>query len=118
MMHLFGSPLEGSLLTLATNIRLGWKILPRTNTPAYLKYLLITAVKCFISSAPRVYVFKLFSSSHAVQQNKLECLSVPSVFLIKWSLLGQSMLLPTYRPYPKMLELPGKNLPVLNTTAY
>jgi len=80
------SPLEGSFLTLPTNIRLGWKILPGTNTLAYLKKLLIMGVKCFISSSPGVYVLKLFSSSHAIQ-NKLECLPVPSVFLIKWSLL-------------------------------
>jgi len=31
------------------NIRLGWKGLPRTNTPAYYKHLYITAIKSFIT---------------------------------------------------------------------
>ncbi len=33
--HLSGAPLQGRPLALPTNIRLGWKSLQRTNTPAY-----------------------------------------------------------------------------------
>ena len=43
---------KGRLLTLLSNIRLGWKGLPRTNTLAYYENPLITAVKSFIVQAP------------------------------------------------------------------
>jgi hypothetical protein len=33
--HLSGAPLLGSLLALTTNITVGWKSLPETNTLAY-----------------------------------------------------------------------------------
>jgi len=33
-----GTPLQSRLLALPTNIRLGWKGFPRTNTIAYYKY--------------------------------------------------------------------------------
>jgi len=33
--NLSGAPLKGRLLALPTNIRLGWRGLPQTNTPAY-----------------------------------------------------------------------------------
>jgi hypothetical protein len=33
--HLSSAPLKGRPLALTTNIRLGWKGLPGTNTPAY-----------------------------------------------------------------------------------
>ncbi len=49
--HLSGAPLKGRLLALSTNIRLGWKGLTETNTPAYYENLLITAVKSFIVQA-------------------------------------------------------------------
>jgi hypothetical protein len=37
--HLSGAPLWGRLLASTTNMRLGWKSLPRTNTLAYYKNL-------------------------------------------------------------------------------
>ena len=40
------------------NIRLGWKGLPGTNTPAYYEHYKIRAVKCFITSSS--YSIKLF----------------------------------------------------------
>ncbi len=46
-----GAPLEGRLLASPTNIRLGWKSLPETNSLAYYEYPLITAVK-FYSTDP------------------------------------------------------------------
>jgi hypothetical protein len=38
----------------STNIRLGWKGVPGTNTLAYYKNLYLTAVKSFITLAPGV----------------------------------------------------------------
>ncbi len=51
-----GAPLLGRLLASPTNVRLGWKGLPRTNTLAYYKNLTITAVKSFIVLAPGINV--------------------------------------------------------------
>jgi hypothetical protein len=42
---LSGATLYGKLLALFTNVRLGWKRLPRTNTPAYYENSLITDKK-------------------------------------------------------------------------
>ncbi len=50
MKHLSGA----TLLALPTNIRLGWKGLPGTNTPAFYKNLQIMAVKSFTVQAPDV----------------------------------------------------------------
>ncbi len=47
-------PLYGRLLVSPTNIRLGWKSLPGTNTLASYKNPYITAVKSFITLAPGV----------------------------------------------------------------
>ncbi len=48
--HLSGAPLQSNLLALREYIRLGWKGLPGTNTPAYYKDLQILDIKGFISS--------------------------------------------------------------------
>jgi hypothetical protein len=53
--HLSVATLWGRLLASPTNIRLGWKGMPGTNTLAYYKNLQITAVKSFISSGPWCY---------------------------------------------------------------
>jgi len=60
----------GKLLSLPTNIRLGCKGLPKTNTLAYLEYSLFTEVKSFITFSRlqnilklkiiRISLFKLF----------------------------------------------------------
>ncbi len=47
-----GLPEWSTFLALIQNIRLGWKDLPGTNTLAYYKNPLITAVKSFIVQAP------------------------------------------------------------------
>ncbi len=47
-----GAPLWGRLLTLPTNTRLGWKVLPGTNTLAYYGNPQITAVISFKIQAP------------------------------------------------------------------
>jgi hypothetical protein len=52
--QLSGAPLKGMLLASPTNIRLGWKGLPGTNTLAYYENPLIMTVKSFIVQAPRV----------------------------------------------------------------
>ncbi len=62
MKCLSGAPLYGKLLALPTNVRLGWKSLPRTNTLAYYKSLEITAVKSFITLAPGQNITKLFTA--------------------------------------------------------
>jgi hypothetical protein len=49
--QLSGAPFKGSPLALPTNIRLGWKGLPGTNTLAYYENWQITAVKSFIGLA-------------------------------------------------------------------
>jgi hypothetical protein len=48
MEPLSGTPLYGRLLASPTNIRLGWKSLPGTNTLAYYENLYITAIKSSI----------------------------------------------------------------------
>ncbi len=53
--YLSGAPHYGRLLASPTNIRLGWKGLRQTNTQAYYKKLLITAVKSFIVQAPVLF---------------------------------------------------------------
>ncbi len=55
--YLSGTPfryptLGGRLLVLPTNIRIGWKGLPRTNTLAYYEHSLIACVKSFITMGP------------------------------------------------------------------
>ncbi len=40
-----------------TDIRLGWKGLPRTNALAYCEKSQLTAVKCFITLAPGIRIF-------------------------------------------------------------
>ncbi len=52
MKHLSGSAEKGWLLASPTNIRLGWKNLPETNTLAYYENLSITAAKSFIVQGP------------------------------------------------------------------
>jgi hypothetical protein len=50
--HFSGAPLQSRLNALPTNIRLGWKCLPRTNALAFYKNLQIMAVKSFITLTP------------------------------------------------------------------
>jgi hypothetical protein len=52
--HLKEAPLYVRLLALPTNIRLGWKGLPGTNTLAYYEYSYITDVKVFIILGPGI----------------------------------------------------------------
>jgi hypothetical protein len=52
--HLSGAPLQGMLLALPANIRLGWKYLPGANILAYYKNPQITTVKSFIGLAPLI----------------------------------------------------------------
>ncbi len=52
MKQLSGGRLCGSLLALHTNIRLGWKGLPRINTLAYYEHLWITEEKKFYNIGP------------------------------------------------------------------
>ncbi len=47
-----GAPLKGRLLASPTNIRLGWKFLPRTNTLAYNGNPQIKVVESFIAQTP------------------------------------------------------------------
>jgi len=57
---LLGAPLWGKTLALPTNIRLGRKGLPGTNTQASYENALITAIKTFIAQALGVNYFKTF----------------------------------------------------------
>jgi hypothetical protein len=50
--HLSSASLLDRLLALPTNIRLGWKGFPQSNTLAYYENPLITSVKSFIRLAP------------------------------------------------------------------
>jgi hypothetical protein len=51
--------LHSKVDTLAlTNIRLGWKGLPGTNTPAYYKHSYMTEEKSFITLAPKCQCYK------------------------------------------------------------
>jgi hypothetical protein len=52
MRHLSVASFYGKLLALHTNIRKGWKGLPRTNTLAYYENLEIEEEKSFITLAP------------------------------------------------------------------
>ncbi len=47
--YLSSAPLEGRLLALPTNTRLGWKSLPGTKALAYYGKAQLTAVKSFIT---------------------------------------------------------------------
>jgi hypothetical protein len=49
--HLKGASLRKAM-GLLENIRLGWKLLPRTNTIAYYKHSKISEVKSFITLGP------------------------------------------------------------------
>ncbi len=61
MFHVSGAPLYGGLLAQPTNIRLGRKGLPWTNTLAYPKYSQAVAVICF-NIGTRANVKKLFTA--------------------------------------------------------
>jgi hypothetical protein len=69
--------LKGALLdqapALLTNLRLGWRGLPGTNTLAYYKNSLIADRKSFITLASDLNVIKLFLSAMKFGKNKLEC---------------------------------------------
>ncbi len=76
--YLIGAPLRQAPASLAIN-RLGWKGLPKTNTPAYfatssmmkkLKYCSIVSINPWS---------KCFSSPLTLWTNKLECLSLKSL---------------------------------------
>jgi hypothetical protein len=54
MKHLSGAPLQGRLLASLTNIRLGWKGMPGTNTLAYYKKSVNYSREKFIEQAPEV----------------------------------------------------------------
>ncbi len=49
--HLSGTPLWGRLLALPTNIKLGLKVLPGTNTVAYNRFSQFMVLKSFITLA-------------------------------------------------------------------
>jgi hypothetical protein len=55
--HLKGASL-GETPALLQNIRLGWEGLPGTNTQAYYKHFLITAIKSFITLPPGACIIK------------------------------------------------------------
>ncbi len=76
MKLLSGAPLTGRLLILPTNIRLGWKALPGTNTVAYHEHLSTTAIISFKILGPGADVVKLFCQQITVFPDKLECLSL------------------------------------------
>ncbi len=59
--HLKGASL-GYATAFPTNITLGWKGLPATNSLAYYENLEIMAVKSFIAQAPGANVIKLFTA--------------------------------------------------------
>jgi hypothetical protein len=71
--------LSGRLLASPTNISLGWKGLPGTNTQVYYENPKITAVKSFIVQAPGENPIKLFTDEIYIFCNKLECLSLASL---------------------------------------
>ncbi len=60
MKSLSGASLLGRLLSLPTNIRLGWPGWPVTNALAYYEKSYLTAVKSFITLAPADNVIKPF----------------------------------------------------------
>jgi hypothetical protein len=62
------APLVFPDLALPANIRLGWKGLPGTNTLAYYKNPLITAVKSFIVQAPDDTIRKLYSTGNLLMR--------------------------------------------------
>ncbi len=51
MKHLSYAPLYARLLASPTNIRLGWKVMPGTDAPAYYEKSYLTSVKSFIKFA-------------------------------------------------------------------
>jgi hypothetical protein len=51
----------GRLLALHTNIRPGWKSLPWSNAPAYLKFSFLKKKKSFLTLTPGFNVINLFS---------------------------------------------------------
>jgi len=53
--HLAGAPLYSRLLASPTNIRLGWKSIPGTNTLAYYENLQNYGCKFFMVQAPAHY---------------------------------------------------------------
>jgi hypothetical protein len=60
--HLPGAPLLGKVLVSPTNIRIGGRGLPETNTPAYHEHLLIVELKVFVIFKPGANVVKLFTA--------------------------------------------------------
>ncbi len=60
--HLLAAPIPGRLVTLPTNIRLGWKDLPGTSTLAYYELSQITVIKSFKTLGPGANVMKLFTA--------------------------------------------------------
>ncbi len=54
------APLFGRLLALPTNIRLDWKSLPRTNTPAFFRKFANYGQKSFITLGPGPNDINLF----------------------------------------------------------
>jgi hypothetical protein len=72
--HLSSAAVYYRLLVLQTDIRIGWKGLPRTNTIAYYEYSQITAVKSLINFKSRSQAYQTFNGHNL--RNKLECLSM------------------------------------------
>ncbi len=66
------APLLGRLLASPTNIRLGWKGLPGTNTLAYYENLQIMAVKSFILRAPGLRLTNLSLTYFAIPVSHFE----------------------------------------------
>ncbi len=50
-----------AFLALKTNIRLGWKCLPETDTLAYFKNVNFTTVRSFLTLVPDVVVLQLLT---------------------------------------------------------
>ncbi len=87
--HLKDAPLEAKVQRLPTNIRLGWKGLPRTNT-SLLRKSASTNVKSFIVQAPGANDIKLLctviphSYIHSVFLN-----NIMNVNTVQWSIIKQ-----------------------------
>ncbi len=61
--HLSDASFLGKLLVFPANVRLGWKVIAGTNTPAYLASLTVTKEKCFITLTPGVNAKKHFTAA-------------------------------------------------------
>ncbi len=89
MKHLSGAQLWGRLLASPTNISLGWKSLPGTNTLAYYKNPWLTDKKSFKTFAPEEAIFSLkvgptVKRSPLAKSFKISSEHFPSKFQTNW----------------------------------